>query len=192
MKITDTQSLKRNLSYDPASHSLLYEASTKATPSSVPWEIYLFSLNTKIETSTHTEAIRSGIAAGGAGLFVVSSSTLDYVSLPEEVHTRILHDIHPASTLVAKDGLHIITFDSISHTINTYTMKSPGNVTFTTASKKVDIEPLSLGYQEGNIYSVFVDKTVPASMFQVLNLSTGVLSSLAVPRNATITSVTYE
>ena len=91
VKITNTKSFKRNLSYDAVSETLAYESSAKASPSTTAWYIYLFSIKEKKEANTQITSLQSQLTTGGTGLFVVSSSSVDYVALPSGVSTSVLH-----------------------------------------------------------------------------------------------------
>ena len=192
IRVTNTKSLKRNLSYDEVSGTLAYESSTIASPSATPWNIYLFSIKEKKETSTQIMSVQSQLVAGGAGLFVVSSSSMEYVALPGGMSTSVLHSIDPQKTLLSKDGTSVFVFDSVSRTINTYTMKPGSGVSFSGASVRLSFDPITLGFSQGDLYIVSEDKRSPPFGFQLQNLRTGLKSQLLVPRNAVITSVSYE
>lgn len=192
IKITNTPSLKRNLSYDGASHTLAYETATHASPSSVPWEIKLFSLKDSAELSTPYMGLQSQLVAGGAGLFVTSSSSVEYASLSSNERKPVAQSITPQRTLLSEDGTSVLVFDPIARTINTYARKPIIGVSFVGASKKLSFDPLAIAQLGTDTYIVFQDRSVPASGFELQNLTTGVRTPLLVPRNAVITSVTYE
>ncbi len=192
IKITNTPTLKRNLSYDEVSHTLSYESATHASPSSVPWDIKLFSLVTNTESNTNQVGIGSQLTAGGAGLFVTSTSSVEYVSLSGSEKKPVAQSTTPYTAFLSEDGKTVLVFDPIAHTINTYELKPSIGVSFVGASKKLSIDPLTVTKLGTDTYVVIQDKSVPASAFELQNLSTGVKSTLLVPRNAVITSIAYE
>jgi uncharacterized membrane protein (DUF485 family) len=171
VKMSTSQSLKKDISYDSTSGMFAFEVVGKNATSSTPSEIVTFDPNTKTETKTGIMAARSVILPGGKTILGINDKNIDQIELDTGRRTQLLSISSPGTVGVKNNGSEIALFEPVTNTVQIYTYSSRTGVSFVKATDALPYPAVAVSYVGDSLYALYNDKTQGISTYVFKDLS---------------------